>query len=118
MIKPGRRSDDAGVCLTIGAAASTLTLLAAAALEAATTRVFLLLALVVAGTSLRSTSAVGAGIGALAWGLFTGFLLHRFGELSFGPDDVARLVLLVGVGALTAVATGPGLPLRTRDRRR
>jgi hypothetical protein len=66
---------------------------------------FGLLLVVVAAASLRAGTTTGAGLGALCWGLDTGFLEHRYGELAFGGDDLRRLALLAGAGALSAYAS-------------
>jgi hypothetical protein len=109
-----RCSDNPGICLAAGAGASTLALLVGAALALDGGRLLLVMAIVVTASSVRVPLAVAAGIGALAWGLYTGFVVHQYGELSADPADVGRIVLLVGVGVLTAAATGHHRSLTTR----
>jgi hypothetical protein len=42
---------------------------------------------------------------AAAWGLLTGFVVNRYGELTFAPSDIANLGFLTAAGWL-AFATG------------
>lgn len=109
-----RCSDNPGICLAAGTAATIVALLVAAALAVDAGRVLLIVVLVVAASSVRVSLGVAAGIGALAWGLYTGFVVQQYGELSADPADLGRAVLLVGVGALTAAVTGFHRPLTTR----
>jgi hypothetical protein len=89
-------------------------LVVAGALAIDPDRVLLIVAVVVAASSVRVSLAVAAALGALAWGLYTGFVVHQYGELSADPADLGRAVLLVGVSVLTAAVTGHHRPLTTR----
>lgn len=112
--KSPRCSASPGICLAAGVAATLVALLACAALAIDADRVLLVVALVVAASSVRVSFAVAVGLGALAWGLYTGFVVHQYGELSAAPADLGRAVLLVGVSVLTAAVTGHHRPLTTR----
>jgi hypothetical protein len=48
-------------------------------------------------------TAVAAG--AETWAVETGFGVHRFGELSFSREDLARLAAVVSVVVLVAIVT-------------
>jgi hypothetical protein len=109
-----RCSDNPGICLAAGVAATVAALLVAGALAIDPERALLIVAAAVAASSVRVPLAVAAGIGALAWGLYTGFVVHQYGELAAEPADVGRAVLLIGTGLLTAAATGRHRPLTTR----
>jgi hypothetical protein len=66
---------------------------------------------VVLSAAYRSSPAAATGVAAVAWALHTGFVLGRFGELTF--DAPARLAALVFASALVtgtlahAVSTSP-----------
>jgi hypothetical protein len=98
-------SDSPGIRLGIGCVALIATLLATAGLGANPARTLVLLLLVVAAACVRTSTAAGAAVGALGWALYTGFVVHRYGQLSAGTEDLARAVLLVGAGALSAAVT-------------
>jgi hypothetical protein len=98
-------SNDPGVRLALGSMALIAVVLVAAGLALGSGWTFALLLVVVAAVSLRAGTTTGAGLGALCWGLDTGFLEHRYGELTFGGDDLRRLALLAGAGALVAYAS-------------
>ncbi|MFB9690057.1 hypothetical protein [Amycolatopsis plumensis] len=63
---------------------------------------------VVLAFACRSPLPAAAGVAAVAWALHTGFVLGRFGELTFGaPARLAALVLAAALatGALTRAAS-------------
>ena len=91
--------------MALGSVALIAAVLVAAALALRSDRTLGLLLAVVAAASLYVGPTTGAGVGAVSWGLDTGFLELRYGELTFGGDDLRRLALLAGAGALAAYLT-------------
>ncbi|MDQ7806411.1 hypothetical protein Q5425_21940 [Amycolatopsis sp. A133] len=63
----------------------------------------------------RGSPAAAAGVGVVAWALHTGFVLGRFGELTF--DEPARLAAFVLASALVtgAVARAAVSTLQARQ---
>ncbi len=51
--------------------------------------------------------AYGVALAVAGWAFATGFAMNRYGELTFTPGDLARLLLYVGVAALVARAQCP-----------
>jgi hypothetical protein len=67
-----------------------------------------LLALVVGGLASSGLSLrFSTGVGVVAWAMFTGFVVNRYGLLTFGHDDLLRLLAfpLATVGLATLVHT-------------
>jgi hypothetical protein len=62
----------------------------------------------------RLGPADGAAIGLVGWALFTGFVRHRYGELSFAAADLEDLVAFV----VTVPAAAGTLRHLTTHRRR
>ena len=94
--------NDPGIRWALGSVALIATMLVAAGTALGSTRILAVLFVVVAAASLRAGTTTGAGLGALCWAMDTGFLVHGYGEITFGGDDVRRLALLVGAGTLAA----------------
>lgn len=86
--------------------ATLVALRAATALAIDDSHVLLLVGVALAASSVRVSLAVAAGVGAIAWALYTGFVVHQYGELSLGVADLARAGVLVAAGVLTAAVTG------------
>jgi hypothetical protein len=64
-----------------------------------------LVALLVAGASLRMRVGTALAAAAVGWLLVDGFVAHRYGVLGYdGTPDLARLALLVGVAVLATRA--------------
>jgi hypothetical protein len=60
-----------------------------------------LVALLVAGASLRMRAGTALAAAAVGWLLVDGFVTHRYGSLGYdGTPDLARLALLAGVAVL------------------
>lgn len=55
---------------------------------------------VLALTAPRTTIVGAALLTAAGWGLLTGFVVNRYGELTFAPSDLRHLAALVGVVTL------------------
>lgn len=43
----------------------------------------------------RLPAVFGIGLGVVAWAYFTGFVVNRYGQLTFADGDLARLGLLL-----------------------
>jgi hypothetical protein len=107
-----RIADEPGLRLGIGSALLITSLLAAGGLQMDPHRTLVLLLLVIGGSSVRTTVAVGAALGGLGWGLYTGFVVNRYGELTFGAADLTHLLLLVAAGVGTATVTAQATRIR------
>lgn len=92
----------AGSALGFGAAvAATLlawTLAWTVGAEARPVLALVLLAAVAVGVGSMTTLAGALACAAQCWGLYSGFVLHRYGELWLDPPSRLALVLLVALG--------------------
>ena len=86
---------DPGVRLGAAYAGFTVALLVAAAVDLPSAATELLVGVVAALASVGVSVPVSGAVGALGWAFFTGFVEHRYGELTFGAGDLLRLLLLV-----------------------
>ena len=98
--EPGLRSATASAALVAA-------LLLAAAVRLGPLATELLVATVVGTTSVAVTTSFSLGVGALGWAVYTGFVEHRYGELTFTAADLLRLAALVALGMTVAWGTGP-----------
>jgi hypothetical protein len=91
----------AGVAL--GLVAGLAATLLAWVFGAGTEPVVGLLAATSAAAAVAWWTAVPDGLAAAAvcWACYDGFVVHRFGELGFGGDDIAALLIMLGVAVLS-----------------
>jgi hypothetical protein len=75
-----------------------------------------LLAAVAVGVGATTTVIGAAAASAQCWGMYSGFELHRLGELRLDPAGSAALLLLLAVG-LTASLVGLAVTSRRESRR-
>jgi hypothetical protein len=75
------------------------------------------LTVVVAGLASCGLSLLlRASIGIVAWAMFTGFVVNRFGSLTFHHDDVRRLLLFpLATVVLAALARRTYLVIREKN---
>jgi hypothetical protein len=88
-------------------AALVAALLLAAAVRLGPSSTELLVATVVAAGSVALTAPFSLGVGALGWALYTGFVEHRYGELTFTAADLLRLAVLLTLAVTVAWGTRP-----------
>ncbi len=94
--------DQAEIRFAIAIAGAVVTTLVVCLLQLSRAGAFgaLLVVTVLLSLSLRPTIAAGAGL--VSWALFTGFVVNSLGQLSFRPDDVRALGVLVSCCPLLA----------------
>jgi hypothetical protein len=68
--------------------------------------------------SLTLGPLAAAGLGLIGWALFNGFVTNSLAQLTFRPDDVRLLAVLVGSCAAAACLTGLITRARQPERRR
>jgi len=97
--------DEPGVRFGVASGALVLafSVCASAGLSAGQTE---LVALCVGGlASAGLPMAMTTGIGVAAWALFTGFVEHDYGELTFAREDLTRLAVFTATTLALAIAT-------------
>ena len=92
--------------LRFGAAVTVVILVLelCAVAHATSTETLVSVVTVVMLTSTVTPILLGALLGASSWAFYTGFVTNAAGVLTFHHADVARLALMVGVGAAAASA--------------
>jgi len=100
-------SFDPGLRSAAASAALVAALLLAAAVRLGPFATELLVATGVAASSVALTTPFSVGVGALGWALYTGFVEHRYGELTFTAADLLRLTVLVTLAVTVAWGSRP-----------
>lgn len=83
-------------------AAVILSLQACAVLGVRAAQTLVVLATVVVLVSIATPVGVGGMVGAASWAFYTGFVENSAGQLTFHDADLARLMVLVGGGAVAS----------------
>jgi len=111
MDHPSRWPDEPvppGFVLAAGTTGLFVATVAAMAAHRPTHQALLMLTLVAAAASIRTTIPVAVCLGVFAWLFLTGFVVNDLGELRVhGGEDWLRLVVLLGSTWLVAHATRP-----------
>lgn len=102
LVEPGLR-------LAIAYAGLTVALLAAAVLGLSPFQTLVVVGFVVLAASAAVPTVVSVGVGALGWAFYTGFVEHRYGELTFSTGDVLRLAALTAAAVWAARSTVPAI---------
>lgn len=89
--------------LANGALVTALFASVIAGLTAGETELAVVAVAVLAGSGL--SMALSGALGVVSWALFTGFVEHGYGQLTFGNGDVERLVVFIFVILAAAVFT-------------
>ena len=55
----------------------------------------------------RLPTLFATGLGLVAWAMFTGFVVNRYGVLTFSTGDLIRMGLLLGLGTLATPRAAP-----------
>jgi hypothetical protein len=117
-----QRSIFGGAGFAVGFVASILAGLGGAALAALVgwserpVITFVLLATAVALVSAVTTVAGALGTVSVAWGGYSGFVVHQYGELRWTSTDRHALVVFLGLAITTSVVCAVGRLWLTRTR--
>jgi hypothetical protein len=98
---------EAGVRSGAASAALVLALAVAAAVRLGPLATEVLVAVVVAASSVALDGRFALGVGALGWALYSGFVVHRYGELTLTAADLLRLAVFACVATTVAWGTRP-----------
>jgi hypothetical protein len=105
-----------GVRLGIAQAALVAALLACAAVRLGPAEVEVTVALLAGLACIGLPLPASAWTGVVAWALYTGFVVHRYGTLTLGAQDLARL-LLITASTVVVAACATRLPAVSRPPR-
>jgi branched-subunit amino acid ABC-type transport system permease component len=86
-----RLTDEPGIRFGIANAVLVAALIVAWAVGLDVTATAVLAVVVASVASVRLPIVTALALGVIGWALFTGFVEHRYGQLTFTDDDVRRL---------------------------
>ena len=105
-------TDQPGVRYGIANAVLIAALFSAAAAQLSGEETEILIVIVAGLSGCALTFVLRASMGIVAWAMFTGFVVNRYGTLTFHHDDLLRLLLFaLATLTLAAVARGTYLVL-------